>query len=171
MNAVVFYCAKRVLWREIKRDRKSSSLPCTNDLKIIMIPDHLFIRFCFYTALWAQIFSRYRCIRSFSSNLVYTGALERDVHLASLRVQDSVFVFSKDSLHRLHMSRLEQVCVLRKKMAVRTLFFSLYADYSFFYFVQDKIADDPFHNRYCKRCTKRVILYFASLPFILSMRS
>ena len=85
-----------------------------DDDKIIMDSDNLFIRFCFYTALWAQIFSRYRCIRSFSSNLVYTGALQRDVHLASLRVQDSVFVFSKDSLHRLDMSRLEHVCVKEK---------------------------------------------------------
>ena len=141
-----------------------------DDHKIIMDSDNLFIRFCFYTALWAQIFSRYRCIRSFSSNLVYTGVLQRDVHLASLRVQDSVFVFSKDSLHRLDISRLEHVCV-EKKWPLGLLFFLLYADYSFYVFFQNKIADDPFHNRYCKRCTKRVILYFASLPFILSVRS
>ena len=61
----------------------------------------------------------------------------------------------------------------KKKMAVRTFIcFLLYADYSLlFLFFQNKIADDPFHNRYCKRYTKRVILYFASLPFILSVRS
>ena len=72
------------------------------------------------------------------------------------------------------------MCVEKKKWPLGLyFFFSLYAFcffalcrlFFFFYFVQDKIVDDPFHNRYCKRCTKRVILYFASLPFILSIRS
>ena len=120
-----------------KEKTKSSSLPFMDDHKIIMDSDNLFIRFCFYTALWAQIFSRYRCIRSFSSNLVYTGVLQRDVHLASLRVQDSVLVFSKDSLHRLDMSRLENVYVEEKKMAVRIFLFLLYAVYSFLFFPKE----------------------------------
>ena len=55
-------------------------------------------------------------------------------------------------------------------MAVRTFIFCFMQTIIFMFF-QNKIADDPFHNRYCKRCTKRVILYFASLPFILSVRS
>ena len=40
---------------------------------------------------------------------MYTGAAQRDVRLASLRTQGTAFVFAKDSLHRLDMSRLKYV--------------------------------------------------------------
>ena len=136
-----------------------------DDHKIIMDSDNLFIRFCFYTALWAQIFSRYRCIRSFSSNLVYTGALQRDVHLASLRVQDSVFVFSKDSLHRLDMSRLEHVCV-EEKMAVRTfIFFALCRLFFLCFFSKTKLQTIPFTIDIANVVLN--VLSYILLPFLL----
>ena len=92
-----------------------------DDHKIIMDSDNLFIRFCFYTALWAQIVFRYCCSRSFSRNIVYTGAAQRDVHLASLRTRDSAFVSVKDSSHRLDMSRLKYVSFEKKQMAALVL--------------------------------------------------
>ena len=113
MNGVAFYGVERVLWR--KQDKTSSSLPCTNDLKLIMDSDDLFIRFCFCIALWAQVVFRYCCIKSLSRNRVYTGAAQRDVRLASLRTQGSAFVFLKDSLRRLDMSRLKYVSFEKKR--------------------------------------------------------
>ena len=50
MNGVAFYGVERVLWRK-RMSNKSSSLPCTNDLKIIMDSDHLFIHLCVCIAL------------------------------------------------------------------------------------------------------------------------
>ena len=44
-----------------------------------------------------------------SRYILYTGAAQRDVHLASLRTRDSAFVSVKDSSHRLDMSRLKHV--------------------------------------------------------------
>ena len=114
-----------------------------DDHKIIMDSDDLFIRLCFYIALWAQLFSRYCWLRSFSRNIVYTGAAQRDVHLASLRTQESAFVFWKDSLHRLDMSRLGHVFLRKKEMAVRglKLFFALCR---LFYFSKTKLQTIPF---------------------------
>ena len=135
-----------------------------DDDKIIMDSDNLFIRFCFYTALWAQIFSRYRCIRSFSSNLVYTGALQRDVHLASLRVQDSVFVFSKDSLHRLDMSRLEHVCV-EEKWPLGLYFFCFMQTFFVFIFSKTKLQTIPFTIDIANVVLN--VLSYILLPFLL----
>ena len=98
-----------------KRDKKSSPLPCTNDLKLIIDSDHLFIRLCFCIALWAQVSFRYCCIKSLSREIVYTGAAQRDVRLASLRKQGTVSVFVKGSLHRLDMSRLKHVSFEKKR--------------------------------------------------------
>ena len=98
-----------------KGTEKTSPLPCTNDLKIIMIPDHLFIRFCCCTALWAQVSFRYCYVKSLSRKIVYTDAVQRDVRLASLRTQGTAFVFLKDSLHRLDMRRLRYVSFEKKR--------------------------------------------------------
>ena len=54
-------------------------------------------------------FFDFRCIKLLSREIVYTGAAQRDVRLASLRKQGTVSVFVKGSLHRLDMSRLKYV--------------------------------------------------------------
>ena len=55
---------------------------------------------------------------AFFRNILYTGATQRDVHLASLRTRDSAFVSVKDSSHRADMSRLKHVSFeIKKKKA------------------------------------------------------
>ena len=76
-----------------KKDEKTSSLPCTNDLKIIMNSDHLFIRFCFCTALLAQVSFRYCYVKSLFRKILCTDAVQIDVRLASLKTQETAFVF------------------------------------------------------------------------------
>ncbi len=49
-----------------------------------------------------------------SRNILYTGAAQRDVHLASLRTRDSAFVSVKGSSHRPDMSRLKHVSFEKK---------------------------------------------------------
>ena len=111
----VFYCAKRVLWRQIKRDiNKSSSLTCTNGLKVMMSSDHLFIRFCFCTALWAQVSFRYCYVKSLFRKILCTDAVQRDVRLARLKTQETAFLCWEDSLRQLDMSRLKYVSFEKK---------------------------------------------------------
>ena len=58
---------------------------------------------------------RYCCIKSLSRKIVYTGAAQRDVRLASLRTQETAFVFVKDSLHVLEMNRLKYMSFEKKR--------------------------------------------------------
>ena len=50
-----------------------------------------------------------------SRNILYTGAAQRDVHLASLRTRYSAFVSVKDISHRPDMSRLKHVSFEKKR--------------------------------------------------------
>ena len=47
--------------------------------------------------------------------MLYTGASPRDVRSVSLRTQETTFVFVKDSLHVLEMSRLKYLSFEKKR--------------------------------------------------------
>ena len=93
MNGVFLWCRTCAVEKQKRSPKKTTTpLPCTNGLKVMMSSDHLFIRFCFCTALWAQVSFRYCYVKSLFRKILCTDAVQRDVRLARLKTQETAFL-------------------------------------------------------------------------------